>query len=216
MSCEPPFRPEASCSSPWSGAGLAFATVRHRTVRSKGCLSNKTALAMIFKLAEAAEKSWRRLDGHNQLPKVILGVKFTDGIEVVRSQAQAAAAWSLPSPKFGDSSCQAARKLWAADLSVDRGLRCPLQFNVGGWDLGHTQPISVRATSDTGCRVGRVVVQKYQPTDQRRFVTWLDATFIVGSILAIGMLAMALAGYNSEGPGTEISAAAKIEATAAH
>ena len=70
----------------------SFATVRHRTVRSKGCLSNKTALAMIFKLAEAAEKSWRRLDGHNQLPKVILGVKFTDGIEVVRSQAQAAAA----------------------------------------------------------------------------------------------------------------------------
>jgi len=70
----------------------SFATVRHRTVRSKGCLSNKTALAMIFKLAEAAERSWRRLDGHNQLPKLILGVKFTDGIEVVRSQAQAAAA----------------------------------------------------------------------------------------------------------------------------
>jgi putative transposase len=70
----------------------SFATVRHRTVRSKGCLSNKTALAMIFKLAEAAEKSWRRLDGHNQLPKVIHGIKFTDGIEVVRSQAQTAAA----------------------------------------------------------------------------------------------------------------------------
>ena len=35
----------------------SFATVRHRTVRSKGCLSNKTALAMIFKLAEAAEKA---------------------------------------------------------------------------------------------------------------------------------------------------------------
>jgi putative transposase len=70
----------------------SFATVRHRTVRSKGCLSNKTALAMIFKLAEAAEKSWRRLNGHNQLPKVVLGVKFTDGVEVVRSQAQATAA----------------------------------------------------------------------------------------------------------------------------
>src|SRR6266487_3256937 len=54
----------------------SFATVRHRTVRSKGCLSNKTALAMIFKLAEAAEKSWRRLNGHNQLPKIILGIKF--------------------------------------------------------------------------------------------------------------------------------------------
>jgi putative transposase len=70
----------------------SFATIRHRTVRSKGCLSNKTALAMIFKLAEAAEKSWRRLDGHNQLPKLILGIKFADGIEVVKSQAQAAAA----------------------------------------------------------------------------------------------------------------------------
>jgi putative transposase len=70
----------------------SFATIRHRTVRSKGCLSNKTALAMIFKLAEAAEKSWRRLDGHNQLPKIILGVKFADGVEVIRSQAQAAAA----------------------------------------------------------------------------------------------------------------------------
>jgi hypothetical protein len=60
-------------------------------VGSKGCLSNKTALAMIFKLAEAAEKSWRRLDGHSELPKVILGIKFTAGIEVVRSQAQIAA-----------------------------------------------------------------------------------------------------------------------------
>jgi transposase-like protein len=70
----------------------SFATVRHRTVRSKGCLSNKTALAMIFKLAEAAEKSWRRLDGHNQLPKIILGIKFTDGMEVIRSQSQIAAA----------------------------------------------------------------------------------------------------------------------------
>ena len=64
-----------------------FATVRHRTIRSKGCLSNKTALAMVFKLVEAAQKSWRRLDGHNQLPKVIQGVKFTDGIEVAAKQA---------------------------------------------------------------------------------------------------------------------------------
>jgi putative transposase len=70
----------------------SFATVCHRTVRSKGCLSNKTARAMNFKLAEAAEKSWRRLDGHNQLPKIILGVRLTDGIEVVNPQAQGAAA----------------------------------------------------------------------------------------------------------------------------
>ncbi len=68
-----------------------FATVRHRTVRSKGCLSNKTARAMVFKLVQAAEKTWRRLDGHNQLPKLIQGVKFIDGIEAVRQQPQAAA-----------------------------------------------------------------------------------------------------------------------------
>jgi hypothetical protein len=46
----------------------------------------------VYTLAEAAEKHWRRLDGRNQLPKVILGIKFADGLEVVRSQDQAAAA----------------------------------------------------------------------------------------------------------------------------
>ena len=73
-----------------------FATVRHRTIRAKGCLSNKTALAMVFKLVDAAQKSWRRLDGHNQLPKLIQGVRFNDGIEVgaarASSQSQTAAA----------------------------------------------------------------------------------------------------------------------------
>ena len=67
-----------------------FATVRHRTVRSKGCLSNRTAIAMIFKLAQAAEQSWRRLDGHNQLPKVVIGIKFIDGIQDVSQQPLAA------------------------------------------------------------------------------------------------------------------------------
>ena len=60
-----------------------FATVRHRTVRSKGCLSNKTAIAMVFKLIEPA----RCLDSHNQLSKLITGVKFADGIEVVARSA---------------------------------------------------------------------------------------------------------------------------------
>jgi len=59
----------------------AFATVRHRTTRTKNCLSNATAIAMVFKLLEAAQRSWRRLDGTNLLPKVICGVKFKDGIE---------------------------------------------------------------------------------------------------------------------------------------
>jgi hypothetical protein len=38
---------------------------------------------MVVKLVEAAQKSWRRLDGNNKLPKLILGVKFADGLEVV-------------------------------------------------------------------------------------------------------------------------------------
>src|SRR5207244_472773 len=40
-----------------------FATVRHRTIRSKAGLSNKTPLAMLFKLVEGAQKNWRRIDG---------------------------------------------------------------------------------------------------------------------------------------------------------
>ena len=73
-----------------------FRNRRNRTTRSKGCLSNKTALAMVFKLVEGAQKTWRRLDGHNQLPKIIRGVKFTDGCEVIAEpgdlQSQTAAA----------------------------------------------------------------------------------------------------------------------------
>jgi len=48
-------------------------------------LSNKTALAMIFKLAEAAERSWRRLNGHNQLPKIILGIRWNRGCQIASS-----------------------------------------------------------------------------------------------------------------------------------
>ena len=58
-----------------------FATVRHRTVKAKGCLSQNTAKIMVFKLIRTAQASWRKLDGQNQLPKVIEGVKFVDGVE---------------------------------------------------------------------------------------------------------------------------------------
>lgn len=68
-----------------------FATVRHRTVRTKGSLSPKTAKLMVFKLIDAASKTWRRLKGTNQLPKVIAGVKFTDGIEVISTTESHAA-----------------------------------------------------------------------------------------------------------------------------
>jgi putative transposase len=59
-----------------------FATVRHRTVRTKGSLSPTTARLMVFKLVMAAAKTWRRLMGENQLPKVIAGVRFQDGAEI--------------------------------------------------------------------------------------------------------------------------------------
>ena len=68
-----------------------FATVRHRTVRTKGALSQDTARLMVFKLVMAAAKTWRRLKGENQLPKVVQGVTFTDGVEVIDTPAQHAA-----------------------------------------------------------------------------------------------------------------------------
>jgi putative transposase len=68
-----------------------FATVRHRTVRTKGALSQDTARLMVFKLVMAAAKTWRRLNGENQLPKVIQGVIFRDGVEVTDTPAQTAA-----------------------------------------------------------------------------------------------------------------------------
>jgi putative transposase len=68
-----------------------FATVRHRTVRTKGALSAKTAKLMVFKLVNAAAKTWRRLKGENQLPKVVQGIKFQNGIEVIEMPAHHAA-----------------------------------------------------------------------------------------------------------------------------
>ena len=68
-----------------------FATVRHRTVRTKGALSQDTARLMVFKLVMAAAKTWRRLQGENQLPKVVQGVTFRNGVEVTNTPEQTAA-----------------------------------------------------------------------------------------------------------------------------
>ena len=68
-----------------------FATVRHRTVRTKGALSQDTARLMVFKLIMAAAKTWRRLKGENQLPKVVQRVTFRNGGEVTNTPAQNAA-----------------------------------------------------------------------------------------------------------------------------
>src|SRR5690606_37750029 len=56
-----------------------FATVRLRTKRTKGCGSRTATLTMVFKLALAAEKKWRRINAPQVLGKILEGVKFVDG-----------------------------------------------------------------------------------------------------------------------------------------
>jgi len=56
-----------------------FATIRHRHRRTKGNGSRAACLAMVFKLAQSAQRSWRRLNGRDQLVHVIRGVQFIDG-----------------------------------------------------------------------------------------------------------------------------------------
>ena len=57
-----------------------FATVRHRTRQTKGCGSRLATLMMVFKLANQAERHWRKLNGSELLMKVVEGVIFTDGM----------------------------------------------------------------------------------------------------------------------------------------
>lgn len=68
-----------------------FATLRHRTVRTRGALSQTTARIMVFDLLQAAAKKWRRLKGENRLPQVIRGVRFRDGVEVSGDEKKNAA-----------------------------------------------------------------------------------------------------------------------------
>ena len=67
-----------------------FGTIRHRTKRSKGCLTRDGMLHMMFKLGMCAEKKWRKLRGFNDLAKVVTGVQFKDGIEVIQVDQVAA------------------------------------------------------------------------------------------------------------------------------
>ncbi len=56
-----------------------FATVRLRTARTKGCGSRSATLTMVYKLAEQAEKHWRRLNKHEYIALLIQGARFVDG-----------------------------------------------------------------------------------------------------------------------------------------
>ncbi len=59
-----------------------FATIRHRTNQTKGCGSRKATLSMVYKLAENAQKRWKKLKGYQLIEKVINGVEFKDGNEI--------------------------------------------------------------------------------------------------------------------------------------
>ena len=56
-----------------------YATVRLRTKKTKGCGSRMATLTMVFKLALEAQKTWRRLTGHEQIALIMAGRRFVDG-----------------------------------------------------------------------------------------------------------------------------------------
>jgi len=58
-----------------------FATVRHRTIKTKSGLSRQTALAMTHQLMLSAKKKWRKLGGQNRLPEIIEEIELRDGIK---------------------------------------------------------------------------------------------------------------------------------------
>ena len=60
----------------------SFATVKLRTRVTKGAGSKKAALAMAYKLLDAAQERWRRFNGHELVADVLAGVKFKDGVRV--------------------------------------------------------------------------------------------------------------------------------------
>ena len=59
-----------------------FATVRHRTTRTRNCVSRATFLGLAFKLIEEAEKNWQRIRGADKIAALLNGLPFKDGILV--------------------------------------------------------------------------------------------------------------------------------------
>ena len=57
-----------------------FATVRLRTKKTKGAGSRVACVTMVFKLAMAAQKHWRALNGSQLIADVIDGVPCVDGV----------------------------------------------------------------------------------------------------------------------------------------
>ena len=59
-----------------------FATVRHRTKRTKGNATRNATLAMVFQLCRQAERHWRRINGYELILKLYMPeIRFVDGLE---------------------------------------------------------------------------------------------------------------------------------------
>ena len=57
-----------------------FATVRHRTTRTKNCVTRSTFLGLAFKLVQEAQKSWRRIRAVERIAELLAGTVFNDGV----------------------------------------------------------------------------------------------------------------------------------------
>ena len=64
-----------------------FATVRHRTSRTRNCVSRATFLGLAFKLIEEAEKSWQKIRGADKIELLLKGIPFKDGEPVQDDQS---------------------------------------------------------------------------------------------------------------------------------
>jgi putative transposase len=64
----------------------SFAMVKLRTKVTKGAGSKKAALAMAYKLLNAAQERWRRFNGHELVTDVLNGTKFNDGIKATNDE----------------------------------------------------------------------------------------------------------------------------------
>lgn len=65
-----------------------FATVHHRTTRTKNCVSRNTFLGLAFKLVQEAEKSWRRIRGVERIDELLAGTVFKDGVPALENDDQ--------------------------------------------------------------------------------------------------------------------------------
>lgn len=71
--------------------GIGAVPVRAPRARDRepgsGCLSRTPALTMVVERCRSAQRTWRKSDGQALLGKVIAGVQFVDGVEIVKAAA---------------------------------------------------------------------------------------------------------------------------------